>query len=117
MSAHQLNIANGRTHAGTATAADASIDDRLLIAYALGGATRMSTIRAAMRQALTPWQPVARKGYLTAKEFTVTTDTPLPVDVDGELAGFTPIHVQVTADALRVLVPLNFLDDRSLRVG
>ena len=85
MSAHQLNIANGRTHAGTATAADASIDDRLLIAYALGGVTRMSTI--------------------------------LPADVDGELAGVTPIHVEVTADALRVLVPPDFADALTIDVS
>lgn len=34
---HQLNVANGRVHAGTPIAADAGIDDRLLVAYALGG--------------------------------------------------------------------------------
>jgi YegS/Rv2252/BmrU family lipid kinase len=108
---HQLNIANGRMHAGTAIATDASIDDRLLIVYALGGSTRASTIRATARQALTFWQPVARKGYLTAAEFTITTDVPLPVDVDGEVSGQTPIHVKVTAQALRVLVPQDFADD------
>ncbi len=108
---HQLNIANGRMHAGTAIAIDASIDDRLLIAYSLGGARRMSTMRAVARQALTPWQPVERKGYLTASEFFITTDVPLPVDVDGEVSGHTPLHVKVTAQALLVLVPQNFADD------
>ena len=108
---HQLNIANGRMHAGTAIATDASIDDRLLIAYALGGASRMSTIRATARQALTSWQPVERKGYLTAAEFSVSTNVPLPVDVDGEVSGHTPINIKVTANSLRVLVPRSFADD------
>jgi len=108
---HQLNIANGRVHAGTPIATDASIDDRLLIAYALGGQNRFSTVRGAVHQALTPWQPVERKGYLTAAEFTVATNVPLPVDVDGEISGQTPIHVKVTAQALRVFVPQHFADD------
>ena len=108
---HQLNIANGRMHAGTTIAADASVDDRLLIAYALGGPGRLSTIYAAAHQALTPWQPVERKGYLTATELHVATDVPQLVDVDGEIAGRTPIHVKLSANALRVLVPLDFADN------
>jgi diacylglycerol kinase (ATP) len=107
---HQLNIANGRMHAGTAIAADASLDDRLLIAYVLGGATRLSTIQAAVHQALTPWQPVERKGYLTGTEFHVSTDVPQPVDVDGEISGQTPIHVTLSPQALRVLAPPSFGD-------
>jgi diacylglycerol kinase (ATP) len=102
---HQLNIANGRMHGGTAIARDATLEDRLLVAYALGGAGRLSTAAAAVRQALTPWQPVERKGYLVGTEFDVVTDVPLDVDVDGEVTGRTPIHVEVTAEALRVMVP------------
>ncbi len=102
---HQLNVANGRMHGGTAIARDATLDDRLLVAYALGGASRVSTVTAAARQALTPWQPLGRKGYLTATDLHITTDVPMAVDVDGEVSGQTPLHVSVTAQALRVLVP------------
>ncbi|GAA2720432.1 diacylglycerol/lipid kinase family protein [Cellulomonas aerilata] len=102
---HQLNIANGRMHGGSAIARDASLEDRLLVVYALGGSSRFSTAWAAARQALTPWQPVQRKGYLTGTEFHITTDVPLTVDVDGEVSGMTPIHVEVTAQALRVMAP------------
>ena len=112
VSTHQLNIANGRMHAGTAIASDASVDDRLLIAYALGGPGRLSTIYAAAHQALTPWRPVERKGYLTATELHVNTDTPQLIDVDGEIGGQTPIHVKLSPNALRVLVPLDFVDDK-----
>lgn len=102
---HQLNIANGRMHAGTAIARDASLDDRLLVVYALGGGSRLSTVGAAARQALTPWRPVGRKGYLVGADFEVVTEPPLPVDVDGEVAGTTPIHVQLSGEALRTMVP------------
>jgi len=37
---HQLNVANGRFHAGRVIAADASIDDHQLVVYRLGGRGR-----------------------------------------------------------------------------
>lgn len=107
---HQLNIANGAVHAGAPIAADASLDDRLLIAYALGGPSRLSTARSTARQALTPRQPIERKGYLLGGDFTVTTDRPLALDVDGELRGHTPARIHVAAQALNVMVPLGFAD-------
>jgi len=102
---HQLNIANGRMHAGTAIAQDASIDDRLLVAYTLGGGSRWSTVGAAVHQALTPWQPLVRKGYLVGTEFHVSTEVPMAVDVDGEVTTTTPVRVRVTGEALRMMVP------------
>lgn len=102
---HQLNIANGRMHAGTAIAQDATLDDRLLVVYALGGGSRLSTVGAAVHQALTPWQPIERKGYLVGTDFHVATDVPMAVDVDGEISGTTPIHVQLSGEALRIMVP------------
>ena len=114
---HQLNVANGRMHGGTVIARDATLDDRLLVAYALGGPARRSTAAAAVRQVLTPWQPVARKGYLTGTEFHITTDRPMAVDVDGEVSGTTPIRVEVTAQALRVLVPRDARRPDILRTG
>ena len=102
---HQLNVANGSMHAGTAIAADASLDDGLLMAYVLGGRSRASTVRATVRQVLTPNHPSENKGYLLGADFTVSTDRPLPVDVDGEIIGSTPIEIQVVPEALRVMVP------------
>jgi diacylglycerol kinase (ATP) len=111
VSTHQLNIANGRTHAGATIAADAHINDRLLVVYTLGGSSRASTVRAAVRQALTPHRPLERKGYRSGSEFVISTDRPLPVDVDGEIITRTPLHVQVVPDALRIIVPQEFDDE------
>jgi diacylglycerol kinase (ATP) len=101
---HQLNVANGAVHAGSRIAGDARVDDRLLVAYRLGSGTRSSTVRAAVRQAMTTRQPMAAKGYVVGSDLTITTDRPLPVDVDGELAGTTPIRVRVAPAALQVVV-------------
>ncbi|WP_309134012.1 diacylglycerol kinase family protein [Cellulomonas sp.] len=110
---HQLNVANGRVHAGTAIAADAGIDDRLLVAYTLGGAHPASVVAAAAHQATTPWRPLGHKGYVTAAQVRVVTDRRLPLDVDGELAGWVgpdePLVVRVDAGALRVRVPQGFV--------
>lgn len=107
---HQLNIANGRMHAGTPIAADASLDDRLLVVYALGGPSRLSTVRATVGQALTPHRPMDRKAYLLGTRFTLTTDRPLDLDVDGELRGTTPATVELAPQVLNVLVPPSFPD-------
>ncbi|QCB92407.1 diacylglycerol/lipid kinase family protein [Cellulomonas shaoxiangyii] len=113
---HQLNVANGRVHAGTAIAADAGIDDRLLVAYALGGAHPASVLAAAAHQATTPWRPLGHKGHVTGTEIRVVTDRVLRLDVDGELTGTVgpdePLLVHVDAGALRVRVP-----QRGLRRG
>lgn len=110
---HQLNVANGRVHAGTAIAADAGIDDRLLVAYALGGGHPASAVAAAAHQATTPWRPLGHKGYVTGAEVRVVTDRVLRLDVDGELTGTVgpdePLVVQVDAGALRVRVPQGFV--------
>jgi YegS/Rv2252/BmrU family lipid kinase len=44
--------------------------------------------------------------YLTARESViVTTDSPLPVQADGEIIGNTPVHVHVAPGAVKVVVP------------
>lgn len=110
---HQLNVANGRVHAGTPIAADAGIDDRLLVAYALGGDHPASVAAAAAHQATTPWRPLGHKGYVTGVQVRVVTDRRLRLDVDGELTGWVgpdePLAVHVDAGALQVRVPARFV--------
>jgi len=36
---------------------------------------------------------------------TVTSETPLPIELDGEQPGTTPVTFEVTAGALRLRVP------------
>jgi len=107
---HQLNVANGSVHAGTPIAADAGIDDGLLVAYALGGRARLSAASSALVQALTPRRPLAGKGHLAGTVIEVATDPPQPVELDGETVGHTPVRFQVARNALLVLVPQGFRD-------
>jgi diacylglycerol kinase (ATP) len=111
LATHQLNIANGSFHAGRAIAADAGIDDRLLVVYRLGDANRLRLTAATVRQAvLGPYRPLARTPFLTADKLLLETDPPLDLDIDGEIRGRTPVQIDLEANALRVMVGPSFRD-------
>ena len=108
---HQLNIANGAYHAGRRIARDASVDDRRLLVYRLGDAHRVRVTGQTLDQVLRgPRRALAAGPYLTAGELQLATDPPLPLDLDGEVRGTTPVRVTLLPQALRVLVPPAFVD-------
>lgn len=108
---HQLNIANGAFHAGRRIARGASIDDRELIVYRLGDASRLRLTSQTLDQVLFgPRRPLTTGAYLTTREVLVATDPPLPLDIDGEIRGSTPVLISVLPQALRVMVPAAFID-------
>jgi YegS/Rv2252/BmrU family lipid kinase len=108
---HQLNIANGAFHGGRRIARDADIDDRLLLAYRFGSASRLHLIGSAVRHALTGSRlSMDDEPFLTAGDLHLETDPALPLDVDGEFRGSTPVRIHVRPNALRVMVPQAFTD-------
>ncbi|PKK14762.1 diacylglycerol kinase family protein [Thermomonospora sp. CIF 1] len=112
MVTHQLNIANGSHHSGRRFAGDASPDDRLLNVYRLGDRSRLGLAAATVAHVVTgPRRRLADEMFInTSHEVRVTTDPPLPVDVDGEIRGRTPVTIGLLPNALRVLVPHTFDD-------
>ncbi|MGK5441468.1 diacylglycerol/lipid kinase family protein [Micromonospora sp. URMC 105] len=108
---HQLYVANGGFHAGRPIAADADADDRLLVAYPVGGATRRGLVRATLRNAATGHRRTLHdEPFLAVDELWLETDRPARIEVDGELCGTTPIRVAVDPNALRVMAPADSLD-------
>ncbi len=108
---HQLNIANGSHHAGRAIAPDTGLDDRQLVVYRLGDATRLRLTLATVRQAITgPRRPLAHTPFLTTRQLWLETEPPLHLDVDGEIRGSTPVQITLDANALRVMVASGFPD-------
>jgi diacylglycerol kinase (ATP) len=102
---HQLNIANGNSHAGNPITRDGSADDRLLIAYALGAHGRRHLLAATLGHLVTGRRrTVEGEPFLAAGEVLVRTDPPLPLDIDGELHGQTPVQVRILPNALRVML-------------
>jgi diacylglycerol kinase (ATP) len=108
---HQLNVANGAYHAGRRIARDASVDNRLLVVYRLGDASRLRVTRQTLDQVVRgPHRPLDAGPYLTARELWLATDPPRSLDLDGEVHETTPVHISLLPNALRVLLPSTFLD-------
>jgi len=108
---HQLNIANGSFHGGRPITADASADDRLLLAYSLGGRSRPALIGATTRHVLTGARRTqAEPAFLATGDLWLRTEPPLPLDIDGEIHGETPARITLAANALRVVVDPGFPD-------
>jgi YegS/Rv2252/BmrU family lipid kinase len=108
---HQLNIANGAHHSGRPIARDAGPDDRRLAVYRLGDESRHRLAGATLRHMFVGHRrSLDEEAFITTREVHVETDPPMPVDVDGEIRGQTPVTVSLLPNALRVMVPQDFLD-------
>ncbi|NJP30942.1 diacylglycerol/lipid kinase family protein [Micromonospora thermarum] len=108
---HQLYVANGGFHAGRPITADANADDRLLVAYPVGGPHRRELLRDTARNAATGHRrTLGDEPFLAVRQLWLETDRPAPVEVDGELYGETPIRIGLDANALRVLAPADSPD-------
>ncbi len=103
---HQLYVANGGFHAGRPITADAHADDRLLVAYPVGGPTRRAVLWETARNAATGHRrTLGDEPFLTVGELWLETDRPARVEVDGEPCGRTPMRIGLDPNALRVMVP------------
>jgi diacylglycerol kinase (ATP) len=108
---HQLYVANGGFQAGRPITADSDADDRLLVAYAVGGPTRRQLLRETARNAATGHRRTLREeSFLAVRELWLETDRPAQVEVDGELCGQTPVRIGLDANALRVMAPAETAD-------
>lgn len=104
---HQVIIANGPSHGGTAISGDASIDDRTLTVFWLGGSGRLAFAAALLSFILGGQRP---RDMLLAGTVTVTTEPAREIETDGEISGSTPLAVKIAPEALKVIVPAAFRD-------
>ncbi|MCW3814008.1 diacylglycerol kinase family protein [Micromonospora sp. DR5-3] len=101
---HQLYVANGGHQAGRPITADANADDRLLVAYPVGGPARRGLLRDTARNAATGHRrTLGDHPFLAVRQLWLETDRPAPVEVDGELYGETPIRIGLDPNALRIM--------------
>ncbi|GHJ53711.1 diacylglycerol kinase [Nonomuraea sp. TT08I-71] len=101
---HQVYVANGGFHAGRPITADANADDRLLVAYPVGGPTRRGLLRETARNAAAGHRrTLGDKPFLAVRQLWLETDRPARVEVDGEPYGETPVRIGLDPNALRVM--------------
>ncbi|WP_144662960.1 diacylglycerol kinase family protein [Paenarthrobacter nicotinovorans] len=108
LTTHQLVIANGGFHGGSPIRG-AGIDDRLLAVFGLGGRRRAGFLVELGLFVLGFHRPAT--GFLLINRLRIETERPVPVELDGELAGTTPLLVEVAAEALKIMVLPSFPDD------
>lgn len=108
---HQVYVANGGFHAGRPITADAHADDRLLVAYPVGGPTRRGLVRETARNAASGHRRThGDDPFLAVGELWLETDRPARVEVDGEPCGQTPLRIGLAANALRLMAPAGAAD-------
>lgn len=102
----QLVVANGPTIAGPIhPSAESSGQDGLLEVFRLGGPSSYSMLRAAWHL-VRGWLPRDREArFSRVPAVEVATEPPVPVDVDGDLWGMTPVACRVLPGALGVIAP------------
>jgi diacylglycerol kinase (ATP) len=95
-------VANGRyAGAGMMLAPNAELDDGLLDLILTDRASRLDVIRELPR--------IRRGGYLRnpkvtelrAREISISGEAPLAIDIDGEMAGYTPARIRILPAAVR----------------
>lgn len=110
LDALQVILANGRYHGGVLVAHRADVESRDVLVQIVTAANRWNLVRA--------WLGVARgrpldmsiAHELTVRDAVLETDTPQYVSVDGEVTARTPIRISIAAEALKLMVPLEFQD-------
>ncbi len=84
--------------------ADRRLDDGLFDAYLFRGCGRFGLLAHGLR-ALGPGFPSSRCERHRARRIRVSSETPVPYQVDGDLGGLTPLEVEVLAQPFTLLVP------------
>ncbi|MGF1592580.1 MAG: lipid kinase [Kiloniellaceae bacterium] len=102
----QIAVGNGRHYGGGMTVdEDAEIDDGWLKVYHLrpSGLLSMLSMLPALRFGWLRRTPQAE--VIWAKRVEIRTRRPLPVNIDGELDGRTPVVIEVLPGAVEVFAP------------
>jgi diacylglycerol kinase (ATP) len=100
-------VANSRSYGGGMNIApDARIDDGLFDICILGAAGKLEFILAFPRVFKGTHTTHPKVSMLRGKRVRLETDPPLPVLLDGEVRGLTPVEFTIEPGALPVLMPV-----------
>lgn len=109
----QVAVGNGRHYGGgNSVSPTASLDDHLLDVYVIERGRLRDHVSIARFLKDGTFVEHERVHHLTTRRVRVTTDTALPVNLDGELGLSTPADFTVERNALHVMVPTTSLAAR-----
>ena len=99
-------IANGRFFGGgLEICPEAEPDDGLFDVLTIGDVTKRDLVLTMPKMYRGTHLPHPKAELLRGPSVTVTSETPLPIELDGEQPGTTPATFEVAAGALRLRVP------------
>jgi diacylglycerol kinase (ATP) len=99
-------VANGRFFGGgLEICPDASPDDGLVDVLTIGDVTKRDLVLTVPKMYRGRHLPHPKAELLRGSTVTVGSDTPLPIQLDGEQPGTTPVTFEVVPRALRLRVP------------
>ena len=100
-------VANATSYGGgMRVAPDAQIDDGLFDVCLIGDAGRLEFLRAFPRVFQGTHVSHPKVGVRRAAEVSLASDPPLPVLIDGDVLGVTPVRFSIVPRALEVMAPV-----------
>jgi YegS/Rv2252/BmrU family lipid kinase len=104
---HDVIVANGRWHGGgMKLAPDAEPDDGLFDVVLIGDVTKLDFMTTSPKLYSGGHVKHPRVDVLRTATLAVSAAEPLPVELDGEVAGTTPVRFEVVPAAVRLRVPV-----------
>jgi YegS/Rv2252/BmrU family lipid kinase len=103
---HEVIVANGRyLGGGMMLCPDAEPDDGLFDVLLIGDITKADLVRTLPKIYRGTHLPHPKAELLRGTSVSVDSEAPLPVQLDGEQPGTTPVRFELVARALRLRVP------------
>ncbi len=103
---HDVVVANGRNFGGgMIICPDAEPDDGLFDVLTIGDLTKRDLLTTLPKTYRGRHLPHPKAEVLRGAVVTVDADAPLPIELDGEQPGTTPVRFEIAPGALRVRVP------------
>lgn len=106
----EVLIANGPYHGGMLVARQADVESRDLIVHIVTGTDRWRLFRAWWRVGLGLPELAPLTEVVRGVELHIDANPRQDVSIDGEVITQTPIHALVARQALRLMVPQEFVD-------
>ena len=103
---HDVIVANGRWHGGgMKLAPDAQPDDGLFDVVLIGDVTKLDFLTTSPKLYRGGHVKHPRIDVLRSASLGVKSDAALPVELDGEVAGSTPVRFEIVREGLRLRSP------------
>jgi diacylglycerol kinase (ATP) len=104
---HDVVVANGRTFGGgMIICPEAEPDDGLFDVLTIGDLTKTDLLVTLPKTYRGRHLPHPKAELLRGAVVTIASDAPLPIELDGEQPGTTPVRFEIVRSALRVRVPV-----------